>query len=129
MQTKAMIALFGLFAEVERDLIAERTKEGLAAARAKDMHFQYPHLSLAQIRAAFAYYSDHQAELDAEDPTAMAGGECPRCARSDFTTPTTLASAGETPVSVRLYYRDHLRPPTHRRLSQQLGNRSFTVTA
>src|SRR5438093_9534631 len=35
LQTKAMIALFGLFAEVERDLISERTKEGLAAARAK----------------------------------------------------------------------------------------------
>ena len=30
--TKVMIALFGLFAEVERDLISERTKEGLAAA-------------------------------------------------------------------------------------------------
>ena len=29
MQTKVMIALFGLFAEVERDLISERTKEGL----------------------------------------------------------------------------------------------------
>ena len=28
-----MIALFGLFAEVERDLISERTKEGLAAGR------------------------------------------------------------------------------------------------
>jgi DNA invertase Pin-like site-specific DNA recombinase len=35
MQTKVMIALFGLFAEVERDLISERTKEGLAAARAQ----------------------------------------------------------------------------------------------
>jgi DNA invertase Pin-like site-specific DNA recombinase len=34
LQTKVMIALFGLFAEVERDLISERTKEGLAAARA-----------------------------------------------------------------------------------------------
>jgi DNA invertase Pin-like site-specific DNA recombinase len=30
-----MIALFGLFAEVERDLISERTKEGLVAARAR----------------------------------------------------------------------------------------------
>ena len=29
MQTKVMIALFGLFAEVERDLISERTKEGV----------------------------------------------------------------------------------------------------
>ena len=35
MQTKMMVALFGLFAEVERDLISERTKEGLVAARAK----------------------------------------------------------------------------------------------
>lgn len=35
MPTKVMVALFGLFAEVERDLISERTKEGLAAARAQ----------------------------------------------------------------------------------------------
>jgi DNA invertase Pin-like site-specific DNA recombinase len=35
LQTKVMITLFGLFAEIARDLIAERTKEGLAAARAK----------------------------------------------------------------------------------------------
>ena len=35
LQTKLMIALFRLFAEVERDLISERTKEGLAAARAE----------------------------------------------------------------------------------------------
>ena len=35
LQTKVMIALFGLFAEVERDLISERTKEGLAAAKAQ----------------------------------------------------------------------------------------------
>src|SRR3954454_10243352 len=35
LQTKVMIALFGLFAEVERDLISQRTKEGLAAARVK----------------------------------------------------------------------------------------------
>src|SRR3954465_8248555 len=35
MPTKVMVALFGLFAEVERDLISERTKEGLVAARAR----------------------------------------------------------------------------------------------
>jgi hypothetical protein len=29
------------------------------------MHFQYPHLSLAQIYAALAYYHDHQIEMDA----------------------------------------------------------------
>src|SRR4029450_6988601 len=35
MQTKVMVTTLSLFAEIERDLIAERTKEGLAAARAK----------------------------------------------------------------------------------------------
>jgi DNA invertase Pin-like site-specific DNA recombinase len=35
MPTKVMVALFRLFAEVERDLISEQTKEGLAGARAK----------------------------------------------------------------------------------------------
>lgn len=32
----------------------------------EEMHFQYPHLSLAQIHAALAYYYEHQAEFDAE---------------------------------------------------------------
>jgi hypothetical protein len=35
LQTKVMVALFGLFAEVERDLISERTRKGLASDRAK----------------------------------------------------------------------------------------------
>lgn len=34
-QSKVMVTMFGLFAEIERDLISERTREGLAAARAK----------------------------------------------------------------------------------------------
>ncbi len=32
----------------------------------EEMHFQYPHLSLAQIHAALAWYYEHQSELDAE---------------------------------------------------------------
>lgn len=35
MQTKVMIAMFGLFSEIEKDLISERTKQGLAAIKAK----------------------------------------------------------------------------------------------
>jgi DNA invertase Pin-like site-specific DNA recombinase len=35
MQSKVMVTMFGLFAEIERDLISERTREGLNAARAK----------------------------------------------------------------------------------------------
>ena len=33
---------------------------------AYEIHRQFPHLSLAQIHAALAYYFDHQAEYDAE---------------------------------------------------------------
>ena len=32
----------------------------------EEMHFQFPHLSLAQIHAALSWYHDHQAEMDAE---------------------------------------------------------------
>ena len=42
LQTKAMIVLFGLFAEIERDLIVERTKEGLAGARARGKRLGRP---------------------------------------------------------------------------------------
>ena len=35
LQSKIMITMFALFAEVERDLISERTKEGLANAKQK----------------------------------------------------------------------------------------------
>ena len=34
-QTKVMVTMFSLFAEIERDLISERTKEGIAAARSR----------------------------------------------------------------------------------------------
>jgi DNA invertase Pin-like site-specific DNA recombinase len=48
MQTKVMIALFGLFAEVERELISQRTKEGLAVARAKGRLLGRPKGSLGK---------------------------------------------------------------------------------
>jgi uncharacterized protein (DUF433 family) len=32
----------------------------------EEMHRQHPHLSMAQIHAALAYYYEHQAELDAK---------------------------------------------------------------
>jgi DNA invertase Pin-like site-specific DNA recombinase len=42
LQTKAMFTRFGRFAEIERDLIAERTKEGLIAAKAKGKRLGQP---------------------------------------------------------------------------------------
>lgn len=32
----------------------------------EEIHLQHPHLSLAQVHAAFTYYFDHQPALDAE---------------------------------------------------------------
>src|SRR5215831_10819714 len=32
----------------------------------EEIHFQHPHLSLAQIHAALSYYYDHQNEFDTE---------------------------------------------------------------
>jgi len=32
----------------------------------EEIHFQHPHLSMAQIYSALAYYYDHQEEMDAE---------------------------------------------------------------
>ena len=50
LRTKVMIALFGLFAEVERDLISERTKEGFAAAKAKGKRLGRPKGALGTSR-------------------------------------------------------------------------------
>jgi uncharacterized protein (DUF433 family) len=56
----------------------------------EEMHFQYPHLSLAQIHAALAYYYEYQAEFDAEILEQL---EHVRAQR---------ANAGETPLHERL---------------------------
>lgn len=42
LQTKVMVTMFGLFAEIERDLISERTKQGLIAARARGKQLGRP---------------------------------------------------------------------------------------
>jgi DNA invertase Pin-like site-specific DNA recombinase len=42
LQNKVMVTMFGLFSEIERDLISERTKLGLAAARAKGKQLGRP---------------------------------------------------------------------------------------
>ena len=49
-QTKVMTTLFALFAEVERDLISERTREGLAKARSSGRKLGRPKGSLGVSR-------------------------------------------------------------------------------
>lgn len=48
LQSKVMVTLFGLFAEIERELISMRTKEGLAAARAAGKQLGRPKGKLGQ---------------------------------------------------------------------------------
>jgi DNA invertase Pin-like site-specific DNA recombinase len=48
LQTKVMVTLFGLFAEIERELISLRTKEALAAARAAGKRLGRPSGRLGQ---------------------------------------------------------------------------------
>jgi len=48
MQDKIMVTMFSLFAEMERDLISERTKQGLKAARAKGTLLGRPKGSLGK---------------------------------------------------------------------------------
>ena len=47
-QTKVMTTLFALFAEVERDLISERTREGLARAKSSGRKLGRPKGSLVR---------------------------------------------------------------------------------
>ncbi len=47
-QNKVMLTMFSLFAEIERDLISERTKEGLARARAEGKLLGRPKGSLGK---------------------------------------------------------------------------------
>ena len=49
MQTKVMVTMFSLFAEIERDLISMRTKEGLAAARASGKKLGRPKGALGKL--------------------------------------------------------------------------------
>ncbi len=48
LQTKVMITLFSLFADIERELISMRTREALAAARAAGVKLGRPKGSLGQ---------------------------------------------------------------------------------
>lgn len=56
----------------------------------EEIHFQHPHLSLAQIHAALGHYYDHQAEMDGQIQASRRHVEQLR------------AQAGESPIRKRL---------------------------
>jgi len=56
----------------------------------EEIHFQHPHLSLAQIHAALSYYHDHQAEIDTKIQRQLTEVEALK------------KQAGESPIHKRL---------------------------
>jgi uncharacterized protein (DUF433 family) len=56
----------------------------------EEMHYQHPHLSLAQIHAALAYYFDHQAEFDSQIESGLRRAE------------TLAAETNDSPLRQRL---------------------------
>ncbi len=63
---------------------------------ADEMHEQHPHLALAQIHAALAYYYDHQTQMDEQ-------------IASDLKTVRQIrAATGESPLQRRLRAAGHL---------------------
>jgi uncharacterized protein (DUF433 family) len=60
----------------------------------EEIHFQHPHLSLAQIHAALSYYYDHQAKLDEQMAMDEREIEDLRKARSESPIVQRLKAAG-----------------------------------
>jgi len=60
----------------------------------EEMHFQYRHLSLAQIHAALTYYYDHQEEFDAKIASQLQEVRELRAKAQDTPLHTRLRSLG-----------------------------------
>jgi uncharacterized protein (DUF433 family) len=62
-----------------------------------EIHAHYPHLSLAEIHAAFAYYYDHQQELDAVIAQDLHDAEAMRMAAGESPVVAKIKLAGRLP--------------------------------
>jgi uncharacterized protein (DUF433 family) len=63
----------------------------------EEIHRQHPHLSLAQVYAAFAYYYDHQAEIDAQIERHVRRVEEMRAQAGDSPAQKRLRALGKLP--------------------------------
>src|SRR5947207_14938783 len=75
------------------EVVLDRVAWGLDA---DEIHAAHPHLPLAKIHAALAYYYDHQAEMDAEIESDLREANAMR------------AAAGESPLAKK--WRERNRP-------------------
>lgn len=77
-----------------REVVLDRLAYGWEPG---EIHFQHPNLSLAQIHAAFAWYYDHQAEIDAEIERDLAYADA------------EAARQGDTPLRAKLRRHGYLQ--------------------
>ncbi len=63
----------------------------------EEIHAQHPHLSLADVHAALAYYYDHQAELDAQIERDLETANRARAAAGDSPALEKLRRSGKLP--------------------------------
>lgn len=91
-------------------LVGTRTKvrqvvlDALAGLSPAQIQHQYPHLSLAQVHAALAYYYDHREAVDAEIAESARAAEASRAAH-----PNALTRAA---LEARLSANPATEPPT-----------------
>lgn len=76
------------------EVVLDHTAYGFSPA---EIHLQHPHLSLAQIHAALAYYYDHQAELDLEIQRQVADADRLRAQNRDSPGRRRLRAKGLLP--------------------------------
>lgn len=76
------------------DIVLDKQAHGMSP---EQIHEAYSHLSLAQVYAAFAYYYDHQAELDREIERRLKEVEAMRAAAGDSPIVQRLRATGKLP--------------------------------
>jgi uncharacterized protein (DUF433 family) len=76
------------------EVVLDKIAYGLSP---EEIHSGYPDLSLAQIYAAFSYYYDHQAEIDAEIARQVREVEALAAQAADSPLRKRLRAAGKLP--------------------------------
>jgi DNA invertase Pin-like site-specific DNA recombinase len=75
LQTKAMIALFGLFAEIERDLISRADERGLGSSQSERQAAGPPQRGVGQVKARWERTRNSRPPAEAGVPSL----DCPDC--------------------------------------------------
>jgi uncharacterized protein (DUF433 family) len=76
------------------DVVLDKQAYGLSP---EQTHEQHPHLSLAQIHAALAYYYDHKAQMDAEIERRFKEVQAMREAAGESAFAKRMRAAGNLP--------------------------------